>query len=57
MQQLFDKQEFQKVQDHFCTLTGLYAYCVDDRGRNITEMSGNKEGVEILRKNIPEEEF
>ena len=45
------------MQDHFCTLTGLYAYCVDDRGRNITEMSGNKEGVEILRKNIPEEEF
>lgn len=57
MQQLFDKQEFQKVQDHFCTLTGLYAYCVDDRGRSITEMSGNKEGIEIIRKNIPEEEF
>ena len=57
MQQFFDKKEFQKVQDHFCTLTGLYAYCVDHQGRKITEMSGNKEGIEIIGKNIPEEEF
>ncbi len=24
MQQFFDKRELQKVQDYFCTLTGLY---------------------------------
>lgn len=57
MQQLFDKQEFQKVQDHFCTLTGLYAYCVDGQGRKITEMSGNKEGIKIIKEHISEEEF
>lgn len=57
MQQFFDKQEFQKVQDHFCTLTGLYAYCVDADGKKVTEMSGNKEGIGIINENIPEEEF
>ncbi len=57
MQQYFNRQELQKVQDHFCTLTGLYAYCVDSEGRKITEMSGNREGIGVLNQYIPEGEF
>lgn len=57
MQQYFNRQELQKVQDHFCTLTGLYAYCTDVEGRKITEMSGNGEGVRMIKECIPEEEF
>lgn len=57
MQQLFENDELQKVQEHFCTLTRLFAYCVDEDGRKRTEMSGEKKSLEIIRKAIPEESF
>lgn len=55
MQRLFDKEELQKVQDHFCTLTHLFAYCVDQDGQKITEMSGDSQGIEIIREHISDE--
>ena len=55
MQQLFDREELQKVQDHFCTLTHLFAYCVDQDGQKITEMSGDSEGIGVIREHISEE--
>ncbi len=57
MQQLFDREELQKVQDHFCTLTHLFAYCVDQDGQKITEMSGDSEGIEVIREHISDERF
>lgn len=57
MQQLFDKTELQKVQDYFCTLTHLYAYCVDGEGKELTEMSGDKEGLSAIQKIVSKEDF
>ena len=57
MQQLFDYAELQKVQDYFCTLTRLFAYCVDADGKKMTKMSGNVNGLSVIEKSIPEEKF
>lgn len=57
MQNFFDRTELQKVQDHFCTLTHLFAYCVDNNGKKMTDMSGDGETLRLLRESIPEEEF
>lgn len=57
MQQLFDKAELQKVQDYFCTLTRLFAYCVDADGKKMTEMSGDKNGIKMIQEAVPEEDF
>lgn len=57
MQQLFDNTELQKVQDYFCTLTHLYACCVNEEGKKLTEMSGDKEGLAAIRGIFSEEDF
>jgi len=57
MQQLFDKEELQRVQDHFCTLTRLFAYCVDKNGKRLTEMSGEKDKIKAIQEAVSEEEF
>lgn len=57
MQQLFDNAELQKVQDYFCTLTRLFACCLDAEGRKITEASGDEKGIRILKERIPKEDL
>lgn len=57
MQQLFDKAELQKVQNHFCTLSRLFAYCVNKDGQKLTEMSGDKKGLAYIQNYISEEDF
>ena len=57
MQQLFNKAELQKVQNHFCTLSRLFAYCVDKDGQRLTEMSGDEKGLAYIQNNITEEDF
>lgn len=57
MQQLFDNAELQKVQDYFCTLTRLFACCVDADGKKITEISGNENGIRTIKEHIPDEHF
>ncbi len=57
MQQFFDKQELQRIQDDLCYLSHTIGYCVTDNGEKFTEMSGNKEGIELILKEIPEDNF
>lgn len=57
MQQLFDRSDLQKVQNHFCTLSRFFAYCVDMSGRKLTEMSGDAEGMKIVKETFCEEDF
>lgn len=57
MQQLFDNAELQKVQDYFCTLTRLFACCVDADGKKITEISGDEKGIRMIKEHIPDEDF
>lgn len=57
MQQLFNKTELQKVQNHFCTLSRLFAYCVDMSGQKLTEMSGDAKGILQIKSAFSDEDF
>lgn len=48
LQELIDLGELQKLQDEFCQVTKLAAYCMGDKLQNITELSGSAEYRERL---------
>ena len=39
-QELIDKDNLQHLQDEFCKVLGVYAYCLDGEGEKLTGMSG-----------------
>ncbi len=49
-QELVDKQELQKLQDAFCDVTGIFAFCLDGQMTRITRMSGNAKEVAGMQK-------
>jgi len=57
MQQLFNQTELQKVQDHFCTLSHLFAYCINMDGQRLTAFSGEKEQLDKIRTVVTDEDF
>jgi len=42
-QELIDKRELQQLQDAFCNVTGVLAYCLDEDKVQVTQMSGEAE--------------
>lgn len=44
-QELINREELQLLQDEFCKVAGLYAYCLNAKGEAVTEMSGTGAGV------------
>ena len=48
--EVIDHNEIQRLQNEFCKATGLCAYCVDNEGKRITEISGSQEQVERLQE-------
>lgn len=38
--ELIDRNELQLLQERFCKVAGVYAYCLDGRGERITDLSG-----------------
>ena len=45
------------MQNHFCTLSRLFAYCVTKAGQKLTEMSGDEKGLAYIQNYISEEDF
>ncbi len=43
--ELINREELQKLQDEFCKVAGLYAYCLNARGESVTQISGTGAGV------------
>ena len=41
LQELLDRNELQRLQDEFCTVAGVSAYCIDHDGTKITRISGD----------------
>lgn len=54
-QSLIDIEQLQRLQDEYCTVTGLYVYCVDADCEMQTEPSGDKADIEWLKQNVSEE--
>lgn len=44
--ELIDQEELQRLQEGFCRVTGVCAYCLDGEGRQITDGSGNSVQLE-----------
>lgn len=53
-QNLIDRDELQRLQDGFCKVSGVYAYCVDAEGEMQTTVSGDAEQVKRIRAYISE---
>lgn len=43
--ELINREELQLIQDEFCKVAGLYAYCLNAKGEAVTEISGTGAGV------------
>ncbi len=54
---ILDSKELKKIQDEFCAVAGVYAFCVDGDGTKVTEMSGSREDRERLAEEVPEEQL
>lgn len=56
-QPILDSEKLKIVQDKFCAAVGVYAYCVDSMGVNMTEMSGNERDKAVLTERVPKEKL
>ena len=54
---VIDKTRLKKIQDYFCTVGNLYAFCVDQEGCMLTEMSGSEAEVRRLFDSFGQDAF
>lgn len=54
---VIDLQELKTLQDCFSQAVGVYVYCLDSIGMNITEPSGNPEDIAKFRQIVSEEDI
>ncbi len=54
---VLDRGELQKLQNEFCMTAGVYAFCVDAEGIEVTEMSGEKQDTALLKQYVPQEKM
>ena len=52
-----EHDKLKMIQDKFCAAAGVYAFCVDSDGINMTEMSGNERDKAVLERQIPREKL
>lgn len=55
--ELIDRQELQRLQDDFCRVAGVCAYCLDSEGRQITESSGKAEQIRQIEGYLASEQL
>lgn len=54
---ILDRRELQQLQNEFCMTAGVYAFCVDSDGIDMTEMSGEEEDIKVLQQYVPREKM
>lgn len=54
---VLDRDKLKTVQDKFCAAAGVYAFCVDENGAPLTELSGNERDKAVLEKLVPREQM
>lgn len=52
LRELLDKNELQRLQDGFCKVSGLSAYCIDHDGVKITRISGDDRYLHCLQEKL-----
>ena len=56
-QGILDRRELQQLQDEFCITAGVYAFCVDGDGTDMTEMSGDEQDQKTLMQQVSKEQM
>lgn len=54
---ILDYRELQQLQNEFCMTAGVYAFCLDDKGQEMTEMSGNEQDKAALMQYVSREKM
>lgn len=54
---ILDRRELQQLQNEFCMTAGVYAFCVDGDGIDMTEMSCEEQDKELLMQYVPREKI
>lgn len=49
-QELINRDELQRLQDEFCSATGVLVYCLDENGKELTRVSGGDAAAEIVQQ-------
>ncbi len=52
-----DRVKLRAIQDKFCVAVGVYAFCVDGSGTDMTELSGNDRDKAVLERLVPKEKL
>ena len=52
-----DRNKLKMIQDKFCAAAGVYAFCVDSDGMDMTEVSGNERDRAVLARQVPREKL
>ena len=50
--ELLDKNELQRLQDEFCCVAGISAYCLDHEGERITRLSGDDRYLNPIKERM-----
>ena len=54
---ILDRTKLQRLQNDFCAALGVYAFCIDCNGINMTDMSGEEMDWERLMQQVPKEKL
>ena len=54
---LINEKELLSLQKHFCSASGLCAYCVDAYGNPRTDITGNTEDIALISKHISDKQI
>lgn len=52
LQELLDKNELQRLQDGFCKISGVSAYCLNHEGMKITRISGDDRYLHCMQERM-----
>lgn len=50
-------RDVNKLQDSFCQVNNVYAFCMDETGQMITDMSGDPDGVSLIKSHVKMHQF
>lgn len=57
MNEILDKQILNRMQESFCSVANVYSLIMDERGRMLTEMTGDKDDVRLLYEKLGQDAF
>lgn len=50
--EVIDRKGISRLQDRFCKVANVFAFCADAQGRELTEMSGCPEDAALIRESV-----